>query len=186
MCDALVRGPLYTVCTYACLVLCCFFCCCRKGCQGRVLSRRDIAKRALSSSTVYMLALLETTVDFFSPRAGPPSAAAATNSNRTLETNDQKITTRMVPRRRTISPCPPPWPGKGLELLSKMRKKRVRANSTCVNAAIHGFTLLGDWETALDILESMERVYQVVPDAVGAENVATADGRCSTQIRNVT
>eukprot|EP00903_Cladosiphon_okamuranus_P013139 g12253.t1 len=57
-------------------------------------------------------------------------------------------------------------PGKGLELLSKMRKKRVRTNSTCVNAAIHGFTLLGDWETALDILESMERVYQVVPDAV--------------------
>lgn len=46
----------------------------------------------------------------------------------------------------------------------------MRANSTCVNAAIHGFTLLGDWETALDVLESMEMVYQVVPDSVGADD----------------
>lgn len=56
---------------------------------------------------------------------------------------------------------------KGLELLSSMRKKRVRANSTCVNAAVHGFALLGDWKMALEILGAMEKAFQVVPDAVG-------------------
>lgn len=53
-----------------------------------------------------------------------------------------------------------------MELLSVMRKKRVGANSTCVNAAIHGFALLGDWEMALEIVGCMERAYHVVPDSV--------------------
>lgn len=57
-----------------------------------------------------------------------------------------------------------------------MRKKRVRANSTCVNAAIHGFALLGDWEKALEILGSMERAYGVVPDSVGAGVVMLVTG----------
>ncbi|CAN0549436.1 unnamed protein product, partial [Ectocarpus sp. 12 AP-2014] len=56
-------------------------------------------------------------------------------------------------------------PGKGLELLSVMQKKRVSPNSTCVNAAIHGFALLGDWDKSLEILNNMERAHHVVPDS---------------------
>ena len=48
-----------------------------------------------------------------------------------------------------------------------MRRRGIPANSTCVNAAMHGFALLQQWTRAVELLWSMEVDYGVAPDAVG-------------------
>lgn len=49
-----------------------------------------------------------------------------------------------------------------------MRKKGVAPNSTCVNATMHGFSLLHEWEQALGLLRGMRTSYDVAPDVVSA------------------
>ena len=48
-----------------------------------------------------------------------------------------------------------------------MRRKGIPSNSTCVNAAMHGFARLRQWKRAVEVLLSMGADYGVAPDAVG-------------------
>ncbi|CAN0343210.1 unnamed protein product, partial [Laminaria digitata] len=65
-------------------------------------------------------------------------------------------------------------PERALELLCVMRRKGVPCNSTCVNAAMHGFALLHKWRRAVELLWSMEADYGVAPDAVSYNTAMAA------------
>eukprot|EP00904_Undaria_pinnatifida_P006923 jgi/Undpi1/3360/HiC_scaffold_15.g06733.m1 len=65
-------------------------------------------------------------------------------------------------------------PERALELLCVMRRRGIPANSTCVNAAMHGFALLQQWTRAVELLWSMEVDYGVAPDAVSYNTAMAA------------
>lgn len=52
-----------------------------------------------------------------------------------------------------------------------MMEKGVSPNATCVNAAMHGFAIQREWESAMHLLRTMEVQYGCAPDAVSPRYV---------------